>query len=76
MAICHSLGVAMHESRDALQHDKQGHKIGLNIIMYGIKRIKTRFYKLQKVMCCGLDFSKKYSTLLKFWDFEDVFFSL
>jgi hypothetical protein len=44
--------------------------------MYGIKRIKTRFYKLQKVMGCGLDFSKKYSTLLKFWDFEYVFVSL
>jgi hypothetical protein len=29
MAICHSLGVAMHESRDALQRNKQGHKIGL-----------------------------------------------
>ena len=27
-------------------------------------------------MCCGLDFSKKYSTLRKVSDFEDVFVSL
>ena len=29
MAICHSVGVATHESRDALQRDKQSRHIGL-----------------------------------------------
>ena len=39
MAICHSVGVATHESRDALQRDKQSRHIGLkyNNIWYSSK---------------------------------------
>jgi hypothetical protein len=40
MTICHSVGVATHESRDALQHDKRARQIGLknNNVWYKLKQ--------------------------------------